>query len=389
MRQLTDSVAAPAETGLAPLRSVALIIGQLGLGGAEKQVALLALGLHRRGIHTRVITLFSGGPREDDLRAAGVPVHNLGLRRLGRNPADAARLAIGLGRLTAHLRRDRPDVVHSFLYHAYVLATPPARLAGVRVVVAGRRSLGTYLENRRLAQAAQRAVTRRTDLLIANAYAVADDTRRREGLGGDRLAVVYNGLPDAAFAPTTPADLPDPVGPVVVCVANLHDYKGHRHLLDAAALVRTPVTLVLIGDGTERAALAEQADRLGIDLRLLGHASPEEVPAWLARADLVVLPSLTEGMSNAVMEAMAAGRAIVATDVGGTGELLRDRGSLVPPGDPRALAHAIDALLDDPGERLRVGTAARDFAREHLTAEAMVRRHIEIYRELVAAKCAG
>jgi L-malate glycosyltransferase len=102
----------------------------------------------------------------------------------------------------------------------------------------------------------------------------------------------------------------------------------------------------------------------------------------------VTLPSLHEGMSNAVMEAMAAGRPVVATDVGGTGELLDGRGILVPPSDSGALADGIAHVLDDPALAARLGARARDWSLEHLHVDAMVDRHVHIYRELLESRCA-
>ena len=115
----------PAPPAVRPAR-VCLLIGQLGLGGTEKQVVLLAQGLRARGIETSVCLLFEGGPREEALAAAGVPVVHLGFpsstARLRALPGSVAAFA----RLVSHLRRERPDVLHAFLYHSYVTAAPPA-----------------------------------------------------------------------------------------------------------------------------------------------------------------------------------------------------------------------------------------------------------------------
>ena len=124
------------------LAKVRLMIGQLGLGGTEQQVVLLASGLHDRGIDTSVLVMFEGGPREDALRQAGVPVIHLGFRRftaLRNVPRNVAAFA----RLVRMLRRDRPDVLHAFLFHSYLTAAPAARIARVPVLVAGRRSLAS------------------------------------------------------------------------------------------------------------------------------------------------------------------------------------------------------------------------------------------------------
>ncbi|GAA0351117.1 glycosyltransferase [Actinoallomurus spadix] len=366
-----------------PPHRVSLLIGQLGLGGTEKQVALLAEGLRARGVGTDVLVMFEGGPHEGPLRAARVPVVHLGFRRgladRRMPPANAAAFL----RLVGHLRRTRPDVLHAFLFHSQVTAAPAARLAGVPVLVAGRRSLGDYKRGRPLVSALDAVATRMTDHLIANARAVAEDALRDRYVEEDRLTVVPNGLPASAFEPMPPAVLTTRL-PVVLCVANLISYKGHRHLLEAMARLGRrglPCTLALAGDGPERAALRARATRLGVDVRFLGART--DVGRLLARADVVALPSLQEGMSNAVMEAMAAGRPIVATEVGGTGELLRGRGVLVPPADPAALAEGIERLVTDPASAAELGRRARAWSAAHLSADVMVERHVRIYRDLL------
>jgi glycosyltransferase involved in cell wall biosynthesis len=223
---------------------------------------------------------------------------------------------------------------------------------------------------------------------VANADAVADDTRRQEKVSPDKITTVYNGLPDSAFAPAAPTVI-DTTAPVVLCIANLKPDKGHRYLIDAVARLRDqnlPTTLALVGDGPQRRALEEQAARLRVDVRFLGTRT--DIEPLLARAQVVALPSLHEGMSNAVMEAMAAGRAVVATDVGGTGELLRDHGVLVPPSDAVALAEGLGLVLRDPGLAERLAARARAWSLEHLHVDAMVDRHVQIYRELLERRCA-
>lgn len=362
---------------------ICLIIGQLGLGGAEKQVVLLAQALRLRGVDVTVVVLTAEGPRDDALRQAGVPVVHLRLQKLA-GWRTVPSLSTALVRLPRYLRRARPDVVHAFLYHSYVLGAPAARLARVPVFIAGRRSLDDFKRGRRLVLALERVATRMTHLLVANAQAVAECARISEGVPADKVAVIYNGLPSTAFTPAEPAVVDTP-HPAVLCVANLKHYKGHTYLIDAAASLRhrgLPVTLLVVGDGPERAALERRAALAGVDLRLLGFRT--DVDRWLARADVVVLPSLTEGMSNAVMEAMAAGRPVVATAVGGTPELLADgRGLLVPPADAGALADAVGRLLSDREQASRMGRAAREWSHTHLHADTMVDRHIALYDRLL------
>jgi glycosyltransferase involved in cell wall biosynthesis len=362
------------------------LIGQLGLGGAEKQLVLLARGLSARGIRTHMLVMFHKGPREEGLRNSGVRVVELGFRRRPLGWRQIVANIRACVRLVAFLREERPQVLQAFLMHAYLTAAPAARLARVPVLVAGRRSLGFFKKDNRVVLALERAATRWTDFLVANASAIADEVRRDEGVPAAKIAVIPNGMQPAEFEPVEPADVVSPL-PVVLCVANLTAHKGHRHLLEACAALRragSPCTLLLIGDGPERAGLRRMADRLEIDVRLLGART--DVSRFLARADAVVLPSLYEGSSNAVMEAMAAGRPVVATSVGGTPELLEGRGVLVPPEDPAALAEAIQRLLDDPDAAADLGRAAREWAMANLTADVMVDRYVALYRQLLARR---
>ena len=228
------------------MTKVCLLIGQLRLGGAEKQVALLARGLAERGIEASVLVMFEGGPHEDALRRAGIPVVHLGFGRFGAIQDVTQNLA-AFGSLVLYLRRNRPDVLHAFLLHSYLIAAPAARMGGIPVLVAGRRSLGAFKEDRRFLLMIERLATRAASLLIANAHAVAEDTTRRESVPREKIAVVYNGLPDAAFASFAPACVETAL-PVVLCVANLKADKGHSHLLDAMAQLQAEdlaCTLVL------------------------------------------------------------------------------------------------------------------------------------------------
>ncbi|MFF4348679.1 glycosyltransferase [Streptomyces sp. NPDC001530] len=367
------------------------MIGQLGLGGAEKQIALLARGLGARGIDTDLLVMFHGGPREEELKNSGVTVTELGFRTRYQCPLWKSLFlnVRAFVRLVFFLRRRRPHVMQAFLFHSYVLAAPAARLARVPVLVAGRRSLGFFKDGHRLALALERLATRWTDFVVANAQAVADDVRRSEGVPAAKLGVIPNGMPEREFEPAEPAELATTL-PVVVCVANLKSHKGHRYLLEACAMLRSRAggcTLALIGDGPERAELEAQARRLRIDVRFLGART--DAARFLARADVVVLPSLHEGFSNAVMEAMAVGRPVVATAVGGTPELLQGRGVLVPPADAAALADGLQSVLGDRELAARLGQQGREWALAHLSADVMVERYLSLYRELLERQCAA
>ncbi|MEU8174835.1 glycosyltransferase [Microbispora hainanensis] len=369
------------------LKRVTFLIGQLGLGGAERQLSLLALELRRRGIGVHVLLLARGGPHEAALRDAGVEVHHLGFTRSGR--LAPARNVLAFCRMVRLLRRVRPQVLHAYLPESYLLGVPAARLAQVPVVIAGRRGLSRFNKARTPLFAIGTVVTRLADHVVANAAAVAEDARRAERIPGHKLTVIYNGLSRSAFDRVDPAPLGTGL-PVVLCVARLVPEKGLGFLVDAAAILARrgrPCTVALAGDGPARDDLEAHARALAVDLRLLG--AQADVRPLLAAADVVVLPSLAEGMSNAIMEAMAAGRPVVATDVGGAAELLEDRGILVPPEDPVALGEGILRVLDDPELAARLGTEARAWARKNLDLDVMADDHLALYRRLLDERCGG
>jgi glycosyltransferase involved in cell wall biosynthesis len=267
-------------------------------------------------------------------------------------------------------------------------------VARVPVALASKRSLDTY--PKRPDRWACGVVNNLADCVTANAEAVRRHVQAVERCRPDKIVVIPNGVDLRRFrgvqsAPTTPpVELPHS-GPILGSVARLSPKKGQATLLEAAALVsrrRPDATFVLVGEGPQRAELGAHADRLGLNgrLRFLG---PVENPVpLLSRMDIFVLPSHMEGMSNALLEAMAAGRPVVATDVGGNAEVVLDgvTGLLVPPRDPCRMADALLALLDDPARAGAMGAAGRARVEDHFSAGVMVRRLEGLYRELLARK---
>ncbi|MEV0346410.1 glycosyltransferase [Nonomuraea sp. NPDC050680] len=364
------------------LRRVAFLIGHLGRGGAEAQISLLAQGLSGRGIEVHMFLISKSGPHEAVLRDAGIEVHHLGFGRASSGSPDPVRCLRGFARLIRLLRHIRPEVLHAYLFEGRMLGPPAARLAGVPVMVAGRRNAGEPEQRHRRVVVLERAMTRITDHVVTNAVAVAEEARTITKIPARKLSVIYNGLRASAFERAEPASI-DTALPVVLCVARLAPQKGHDILIEAASrLVQRgrPCTFLLAGEGRERHRLEELVRGSRVDVRFLGDRT--DVTALLAKADVVVLPSLWEGLSNAVMEAMAAGRPIVATSVGGTPELLDGRGILVPASDARALADGIVRVLDDPDLAASLGREARAWAREHLDVDVLVDQHINLYQRL-------
>jgi glycosyltransferase involved in cell wall biosynthesis len=306
--------------------------------------------------------------------------------------ADVARLhrlhgVIGLGRV---LRSRRVDVLHTHtLAAANTLARLAARAVGVPVV--------SHLHIENHFRPATRVLLANADnlsaRLAAKLVAVSEGTRRayeRQGYP-QRIDVVYNGVSlDGARTRDVRRELGVPAeAPLVGEVGRLCDVKGQRELIDAVAKV-PHVYVVLVGDdieqgGAYRRELERRAAALGVGERVIFAGRRSDVADVLASLDVVALPSWTEGLPLVVLEAMARRRAVVATPVGGTGEVVVDgeTGLLVPPRDSDALATALTRLLDDADLRGRLGEAGYRRVREHFSAEAMTRRVLELYDEVV------
>lgn len=362
---------------------IVLVLGSLDIGGTETQVARLACELRARGHDVTLAVLTDTGPLGPRLEACGVPIVSFGVAGFRRRKADGRlditstlRSLAGVAYLYRWLRRSRPDVVHAFLFWAYVIVLPMAWLARVPLRISGRRNLGTEKLAYRLYPLLETVADRCSHYAVANSLAVARVVEKGS-LTSDRIVVIPNGVD----APRSPAEV-RVQPPRIVMVANLIAYKGHADLIQAAAELAVPVTIDCYGEGPERAALERLIAQRGLQRMVRLHGTVEGASREFLRAQLAVLPSHEEGLPNAVLEAMAAGVATVATRVGGVPELIEHErtGLLVSPHAPRELASAIDRLARDPQLRERLGTAARRHVEQQFSWDECVRAHEELYR---------
>ena len=353
------------------------VVAEMGSGGAEAVVHDLTLRLREQG--DVVLVASDGGWRADALAAAGVPVSRIPLRDPG--PIALARSAVAVRRLVTAWR---PEVVHTHNVRAS-LAVRLAQVGRPRVpVVATVHGLAAD----RYASAA-RLLRRSSDLVVAVSPDVRDRLLRA-GLEPARVAVVENAVPRPA--PTTSdvrAGLGLPAGtPLVVCAARLAAPKRVDLLVDAWAAV-PGAHLLVAGDGPERPALEARAARSDASARITFLGDRDDVGTLLAAAEVVVLPSDREGLPMVVLEAMAAGRPVVASAVGGLPGLAASGAGcleLVAPGEAAALATAVSALLADPARRSRMGAAARAVVVRRFSSVRMVDDYRSVYRGLVERK---
>lgn len=341
-----------------PIRVLFLVRG-LHLGGAERQLVLLAKGLRRVGHDVDVAVFYAGGHFEDDLRADGIPIHDLGKRtRWDGLPA--------LLRLVRVVRSTRPDIVHAYmslgnLYSATLKPLFPSLkvIWGIRTAIT---DLHAYEWATRITPALERAASPLADAIVANSSAA----RRQavaSGFDARKITVVPNGIDCDAFRPdpigraTVRADWQVPANATLVgIVARLDAVKNHATVLHAFARVSSAlpeVRFVCIGDG--QPAYRERLDRLGSELglgaRLKWVRSCRTTRAVYSALDVSVLSSDPgESFPNVVGEAMACGVPCVVTDSGDAVDIVGGTGLVVPPRDPAALAAALVDLLGRLGE---------------------------------------
>lgn len=366
----------------APIR-VCFFIDRLSRAGTESQLLALIRELDRSQFEPSLILLDGEDHESRSLEPAQCEVIRLGVRKL------ASRQALRAARRLRHLWQvRRPDILQVYFLDSAYFAVPLARWVGIPHVLRVRNNLGYWLTRKH--RLGNRLLRPFVDATLTNSEMGRTALIDNDGLRPDQVVVLANGvdLPPAhqLWQPFTGS------GPIRIgCVANLRPVKNIDGLMRAARLIldqHPDVIFEVAGDGEERARLEQlHAElQLGDSFRLRG--SLKDIPAFLNQVDIAVLPSHSEGMSNALLEAMAAGRAVVATDVGANARLIRDgqEGCIVPPGDDHALAEGIRNLLTNPILAREYAGAARQRAEDEFSRSAMRRRFEEFYRSLVSSR---
>lgn len=364
-----------------PIR-VMFIIDDLGLGGAQRQLVELVRAM----------------PRERfDLRVAALSIRRVDyvepLRRVGVEPVLISQTGkwswSAFVRLWRLIRRSRPDVVQTCLFTADLYGRLAARFARVPVVVSSVRSIEP--DKPRHYVWVDRWLRRWTDAFIVNAQAVGETLSRREGVPPERIRTIYNGVDVEMFVrlPVSPLARSSPS--LVGIVGRLAPVKDHETFIRAAAQVvgrRLQARFLIVGDGPRRDALKRLARAEGLDGELSFIGSRRDTAELFKTLDLVVVSSLYEGCCNVILEAMAAGRPVVATAVGGNPELVvpGETGYLVPPQDPAALAEAIGKILSDSTLARWMGVNGRLRAQRHFALERMVQETCALFEELLGRR---
>jgi glycosyltransferase involved in cell wall biosynthesis len=364
--------------------------GASALGGSE--LGALSFIQLQPGFRHRALYLEPPGQATALYAKAGVPVASLALGRGGPLPATL--------RLRAQLAADPPDIVHAYGLRPSLLVRllrrRPALVQAVRSVDAHRPAWQAVLDRR---------TATRVDCYLANSQAGARFLVDERGVAASHIRFVPNGIDAMPFAAADARRAGarallgiGRLAPVILTVANLRPPKGLDVLADAATRLRdtppfrdVPFVWLVAGDGPLAASLAGDLERRGLAgrVRLLGFRS--DIADLLAAADVFCLTSRREGAPRSILEAMAAGRAVVATDVGGVSELVAagETGVLVPRDDPGAIASALAALLTDPERSTRLGRAGRERVRAQHTLDRAAAAIAAAYDEVITRKTAA
>jgi len=359
------------------------VVGNFVAGGAERHLLELWRRIDRDRFDVRIACFRAEGQFWPDVQALGLPVSEL---RIGRRIYDASGVA-GFTRLVRLVRTFRPHVIHGYLFGPNLFAALAGRMAGVPVVAVAKRNVDAFETPRQVF--AQRIAHRLATHVTAVSDAVAE-TVVALGVPRERITVIPNGVDASRFVTSDAAARGTRGAPVIGSVGCLAPRKDYGTLLDALAELKrrgVPFNTMLVGDGPDRAMLEARAAALGVADAVQFLGERPDVERLLPGFDVFVLSSREEGIPNALLEAMAAGRPAVVTDVGGNREVLRDgdTGWIVPAQSPAALADALAAVLGDPAEARRRGERARADTHERHSIDAMVRRHEAFYRAAVGA----
>ncbi len=362
-----------------------LMARELGPGGTERQLTEIARALDRSMFDVHV-ACFHEGIRSDELRRAGI--------RIVRFPVTSfmkPNALIGAWQLGSYLRKHRIQIVHTFDYPLNCFGVPVARAFQTPIVLSSQRA------HRDLTPGFYRKILRFTDKLVngivVNSKAVRRDLIDNERLPASLLHLCYNGIDLSRFHPEARRRVPALADSslIVGALCVLRPEKGLPSLLKAfaqsTALDKT-ARLLIVGSGPELASLNSLADQLGIRNQCIFQPAVSDVASWLESIDIFVLPSLSEALSNSLMEAMASGCACIASETGGNPELIRhgDTGLLFRPGDADDLAEKLNSVAASAQLRTELALASTGLIHEQFSLSASAARMTDIYRSFLNQK---
>jgi L-malate glycosyltransferase len=353
---------------------VFLMVNSLETGGTERQFVEISRALQSRGVSMHLGCLLKKGAFMHDI--GEITEFDLGGSLYGLQSIRSR------WRLAGHLRSLGVRIAHAFDFYTNLALIPTAKFLRIPVI-GSHRQLGDLLTPAQFH--AQLAAFRFCDRVVCNSL-MAAERLLQAGLPRNKLVVIGNALPAAAFAEAIPA-LPRDGTLRIGMIARMNaEYKNHRGFLRAAKQVSdkfSDLELVLVGDGPLRPAIERTAAELGIRGRVRFLGDRRDIPAVLRSLDISVVPSISESLSNVMLESMAAGVPVVATAIGGNTELgAHDRALLVPDNNGEELAIALTRLLEEADLRPQMAARAQEYVRSHFSVQQVCQKYEELYEQI-------
>ena len=363
---------------------------QMTVGGAQTTLLKLAHSFHERGHHVTAAFLYDKDHLKDTWQAQYVfPIIDLKAWQPKAPLLFPLMISRGILRLVNLLRQQRFDVMMTFTQHSSLLGIPVAWICGVPVRIASNRgrieNIPLWFEQLHGAMVNSRFATS----LIVNSHLLREQAMQIEKVRSDKIQVIYNGVEDRFLNPLTNhaqrTQVRQSLGftdedKILLSVGRLTHQKGHRYLIEAmpSILSHYPNSkAVLVGDGPMR----EELEDLAGAVTFLGTRS--DVPSLLAAADIFVLPSLSEGMPNALLEAMAFGIPCVVSALGAVEGIIlhKHNGMLVPIADASAISEVVCSLLGDAALRSQIATQAQELIRHRFSIQRMIDQHEQLFQQ--------
>lgn len=363
-------------------------ISSWAMGGTERMLTHLIPHFDKTRFDSCLMCFNSPLPVSEEWKASGIEVYHLNM--------DKRVSIIGIVRCMKLLRQWKPDILMVYGLRANLMARFAAWLCRIPVFITGQRGIEDW--KGRSEVFLERITSVFVDLYIGNSQACCDMLARREKISPQKLLAIPNGIdfkaPENLDMRTREIKTKHAIPPgsfIIGTVGRLQPVKGHHDLVAAAQIVlrkHPEAFFVLVGEDFRNGELQALAKHLQINERVCFAGYSKDVASWLATFDIFVLPSLSEGMPVAVIEAMFMSKPVIATNVGGTPEVIQDgqTGLLIPPSDPHQMAQSIITLIEKPVLRQKYATTGHDLAISHFTVEIMTKRYENIFIKLLSRK---
>jgi glycosyltransferase involved in cell wall biosynthesis len=350
------------------------------IGGLETVLSTIVLNLDKKKYNTSVWCLKEGGFLADKLLKRGVEVKVLNLPS-SKNPA-------GIYKLYRLLKRHKFDLIHTHAYSAGTIGRISAFLAGVPVIISHNHSVYGYYN--KYYHFVEWLLSYITDRIICVSEEVKRFTNNTQGINLKKLLIIYNGIENiCAVTESRSSSLKKEFGipinhSVVGTISHMEEHKGIKYLIKSASLLlqtRNDIRFLIIGEGSLKGVLKKLCVNLKIEKKVIFAGERIDILELLSIIDIFVLPSLREGLGLAILEAMGCGKPVIATNVGGIPEVIKNRenGILVSPKNPEALYRAMNELLDDGEKREKMGRIGKRVCDERFRANTMVEKIEDLY----------